>query len=384
MYSITDYGVMIADRPRITAYAEAMRRVITPDSVVVDLGAGPGLFAMLACRFGARRVYAIEPDDAIQVAREIAAENGLTGRIEFIQAMSTDITLPERADVIVSDIGGVMPWFGTHLPSIADARQRLLAPGGRLIPARDTAWAAVVHAPDLYARQTAPWDDNGFGFNMQSARRLAVNTFRKGAVAEEQLLTPLQRWATVDYARVDDWNVQAEVGWQAGRAGLGHGLLVGLDRTLVDGLTFSNAPDRSGTLPPDTIYSTLFFPWTTAVALETGDLVDVEIRAVLIGSDYVWCWQSSVRDGRQPSVIKARFEQSTVMQDALSPASLRKTSASYVPALTENGRMARFVLEAMAQGVPLGTIAAGLARAFPGHKLRDPLSYVAALARQYG
>jgi protein arginine N-methyltransferase 1 len=384
MYSITDYGVMIGDRPRITAYAEAMKRVITPDSVVVDLGAGPGLFALLACRCGARRVYAIEPDDTIQVAREIAAANGLSEKIEFIQAMSTDVTLPERADVIVSDIGGVTPWFQTHLPSIADARRRLLVAGGTLIPTRDTVWAAVVHAPDLHARHTAPWDDNGFDFNMQPARRLALNTFKKGAVTEERLLTGLQRWATIDYRTVDEWNVHAEVCWTANRAGLAHGFLVGLDRTLAEGITFSNAPDRSGTLPSGSIYSTLFFPWTTPVKVEAGDEVEAQLRAVLVGGDYVWCWNTTVRDRRQPDIVKGRFEQSTMLQDALSPATLRKTSASYVPALTENGRMARFVLDAMAQGVAIGDIATGLSREFSASKLRDPLSYVAALARQYG
>ena len=58
MYSITNFGAMIADRTRMHAFAEAMRRVITPGSVVIDLGAGPALFALLACRFGARRVPA--------------------------------------------------------------------------------------------------------------------------------------------------------------------------------------------------------------------------------------------------------------------------------------------------------------------------------------
>lgn len=384
MYSITDYGVMIADRQRITAYAEAMRRVITRDSVVIDLGAGPGLFAMLACRFGARRVYAIEPDDTIQVAREIAAANGLADKIEFIQAMSTDITLPERADLIVSDIGGVLPWFQSHLPSIADARRRLLAAGGVLIPGRDSVWAAVVQAPALYARHTAPWDDCGFDLNMEPARRLAVNTFKKGDATGQQLLTELRRWATIDYLTVDDWNVHAKVRWTTSRAGIGHGLLVGLDRTLAEGITLSNAPDKAGMLSPDSIYSTLFFPWTTPVSLEAGDAVDTELRAALVGGDYVWCWNTSIADGQQPSVVKASFAQSTMLQDALSPATLRKTSASYVPVLGENGRMARFVLDAMAQGLPLGDIAARLSREFSTSNIRDPLTYVAAMARQYG
>jgi hypothetical protein len=64
------------------------------------------------------KVYAVEPSDVIAVAREIACANGLGDRIEFIQAMSADVTLPERADVIVSDLHGVLPFFKQHLTSI--------------------------------------------------------------------------------------------------------------------------------------------------------------------------------------------------------------------------------------------------------------------------
>src|SRR5687768_12813489 len=109
MYSISSYGKMIADSIRTQAYASAIGRAIKPDSVVLDIGTGIGIFAMLACQFGARRVYAIEPDDAIQVARETAAANGFADRIEFIQGLSTRIALPERVDVIVSDLRGVLP-----------------------------------------------------------------------------------------------------------------------------------------------------------------------------------------------------------------------------------------------------------------------------------
>ena len=382
MYSITNYGAMIADRSRVSAYAEALRRVVTPESVVIDLGAGTGFFALLACRFGARRVYAIEPDDAIQVAREIAAANGVSDRIEFIQAMSTAVTIPARADVIVSDMGGLMPWLETHLPSIADARRRFLAPGGTLIASRDMVWGAVVHAPDLYARQTAAWDDCGFDLNMQPARRLAVNTFRKGDVTAEQLLTDVQRWATIDYMQVEDWNVHAEVRWQALRAGIGHGMAVGIDRAVADGIRLCNAPDHSNTTGPDSIYATVFFPWTDPVAVEPGDTIATEFRASLVGDDYIWCWNTTISGGT--SAVKARFAQTTMLEAALSPATLRKSAASYAPALTENGRMARFVLDAMSQGTPLGEIATQLSRQFPATAVRDPLSYVAALARQYG
>jgi protein arginine N-methyltransferase 1 len=252
---------MIADEARTGAFVRALRQAVTPDSVVVDIGAGTGIFALLACRFGARRVYAIEPDDAIEVARQIAAANGYADRIEFIQNVSTQVTLPERADLIISDLSGVLPWFQQHIPSIADARRRLLVPGGVLIPARDTAWAAVIEAKDLYARRTGGWESNAFGLDMEAARRIVINTWSQGRVTSDNLLTGLERWATLDYATVEDPNVRAHMTWTVTRSGTGHGLAAGFERTVSDGLCMSNAPDTPKASRADA-YGTVFFPWS--------------------------------------------------------------------------------------------------------------------------
>src|SRR5579863_9313159 len=88
MYSLAGYGEMIADGVRMEAYARALRQTVKPGSVVLEIGTGPGIFAILACQLGASRVYAIEPDDIIQVAREVASANGCADRIEFLQDLS--------------------------------------------------------------------------------------------------------------------------------------------------------------------------------------------------------------------------------------------------------------------------------------------------------
>src|SRR5579885_3123858 len=98
-YHLLDHLTMVADAGRTGTYLEALRRTVRPGVVVVDLGAGTGVFAMLACRFGARKVYAIEPDEIIEVGRALAAANGFADRIEFIPHPSTEVTLPEQADV---------------------------------------------------------------------------------------------------------------------------------------------------------------------------------------------------------------------------------------------------------------------------------------------
>jgi SAM-dependent methyltransferase len=144
MYSVHDYGAMIADRVRMDAYSHALRMAVSPGSVVLDLGSGAGIFALLACRLGARHVYAIEPSNIIEVGREIAAANNYGGQITFVQQRSEQVSLPERVDVIVSDMRGVLPWLGGNLRALIDARERFLAPGGTIIGRRDTLWAAVV------------------------------------------------------------------------------------------------------------------------------------------------------------------------------------------------------------------------------------------------
>ena len=48
MYDLVAYGAMIADKGRTSAYARALERLVGPDSVVLDIGTGAGILALLA------------------------------------------------------------------------------------------------------------------------------------------------------------------------------------------------------------------------------------------------------------------------------------------------------------------------------------------------
>src|SRR6266511_5050393 len=101
-YSLHHHAGMIRDRVRTDAYARALEEVVRPESVVLDLGAGTGILTLLAARAGARRIFAVEHADIIELARELAVANDLADRITFVQGTSTAVTLPEAADVVVS------------------------------------------------------------------------------------------------------------------------------------------------------------------------------------------------------------------------------------------------------------------------------------------
>src|SRR5215472_16287242 len=207
MYSLGAYGSMIADRVRVEAYAEALRKTVRVGAIVVEIGTGPGIFAVLACQLGASRVYAIEPSEIVQVAREVAAANGYADKIEFFEQFSNHVTLPTRADVIVSDLRGVLPLLERHIPAIVDARRRFLAPGGTLIARKDTLWDAIAEAPKPYGELVDAWDHNTFAQDLSPARRLIVNHVQKVRVSADGLLMEGRLWATLDYVRVENPDV---------------------------------------------------------------------------------------------------------------------------------------------------------------------------------
>jgi len=378
MYGVADYGSMITDEVRMAAYVAALEKTVKPGSVVADIGTGTGIFAMLACRFGARRVYAIEPNDAIQTARELAAANGLADKIEFIEELSTRVSLPERADVIISDLRGVLPLYDHNLVSLKDARERLLAPGGVLIPGRDTLWAALVSAPDLYEPYVKPWEQHSYGFDCQAARRITINSWGAGRAKPEQLLASPQIWTEIDYSNITDVNASQELNWTMEQAGTVHGLCLWFDTVLTDGVGFSNAPGGGAK-----VYGSAFFPFNQPVELQPKDRVAVGLRANLVGDDYTWIWNTAIESDN--GQIKANFKQSTFFGAALSPKQLRKQADHYVPRLNEAGKLDQYILGLMDGQRAQGEIARQLAEAYPQRfaDWRAALTYLAALSGKY-
>ena len=125
---------MLADRARVEAFRNAVAVSVKPGDVVVDIGTGTGLLALLAVRAGASRVYAIEQGEIIELARQIAIDNGIDGQIVFLRGHSTEISIDERADVLVSELIGSFGLDEDILSVLQDGCRRFLKPGGRLVP----------------------------------------------------------------------------------------------------------------------------------------------------------------------------------------------------------------------------------------------------------
>jgi hypothetical protein len=138
---------MLNDRTRTLSFIDAIRETVRPGDVVLDIGTGTGILAATAALAGARHVYAIEAGQIQRVARELFAGNGLADRITLIKGWSTQVELPERADVLISEVIGHEPLAEDVLETTADAVNRLIKPGARLVPRRLRIFCLPVQIP---------------------------------------------------------------------------------------------------------------------------------------------------------------------------------------------------------------------------------------------
>ena len=352
-YSLRGYGEMIADRVRMEAYRAALARSIRPGSVVLDIGAGTGIMSLLACKLGAGKVHAVEPSGALAVARELARTNGCADRIEFHAGTSFDLALQQRADVMVSDLRGVLPLRGSHLPSIVDARRRLLAPGGVQIPQRDTLVAQLVSDTALHEETLAAWRDRALGLDLCAALRWAAHGARRADLARSRMLGAPCPIIQLDYTALESSDARGAAQWTLEADATAHGLGVWFDTELLAGVGFSNAPDR-----PRAIYGQMFFPFTQPLDLRHGQSVDVTLAATRVGRDYIWQW-----DVTAPGVV---LRQSSFHGVPLDPARLGRRASDHVPRANARTRAAARALALIEQQLPIERIAALLAEEFAG------------------
>ena len=100
---------MISDRVRVNSYIDAIEKnkIDFKDKVVADIGAGSGILSILAIKYGAKKVYAIEGNyNTIPLLKEMLSENGVYDKVKIINEISTNVKLPEKVDIIIHELIG--------------------------------------------------------------------------------------------------------------------------------------------------------------------------------------------------------------------------------------------------------------------------------------
>jgi type I protein arginine methyltransferase len=319
MYSLRDYGRMIRGT-RPGAYARALAEVIRPGDRVLDLGAGAGFCTLLALRAGASEVIAIDTNPMVNLIPEVLRENGIRSGVRVIQGDSRELSLDSPVDVVVADLRGVLPLYGTNYSVVRDAKSRLLKPGGHCIPLRDRVYCAPVEAEGLYAASMEPFGlVSPEGFATESLRVRCLQAFHHdGAVpfTDAHMLADEALWGEFTYGESDVARASGSMTFTAHRDSTCHGLAMWFEGQLTEGIAISSSPrayangGKQVTLTGSDVYGRAFLPFVQPLGVLADESLSASVFAQQSKDDYLWAWTlrgteaSSVRENSSfPTVL---------------------------------------------------------------------------------
>lgn len=283
-----EHAHMLLDRVRVDAFARAIAAVVRPGDVVLDVGAGSGVLAILAARAGARRVYAIERSGAVELARRHVADNGVADVVEVIRAdllepgLAARLAEPPRV-VVGEQLGNFAP--AEHQHRLFAAARRLAAPDAVLIPARYRFVLGAVRATALRADLAALAALDGVRLTGLVERLRRRPAFVRLDPAE--LLGAEVEGPSIDAAGPPPATVAATV--RIADDGEVGGVTAGFVAELAPGIEL-----RAAVAAPWTHWQQTLFP-IEPLAVRAGDELAIEIVPRVVTSAASWSW--SVRRG---------------------------------------------------------------------------------------
>ena len=367
---ILDYhGRMLADSARVQGFAQAIAAVVRPGDVVADIGCGTGILSLLACRAGARHVYAIEVGPIGRMAERVVSRNGLADRITIIKGLSTEVRLPEKVDVIISETVGNAAFDEGILGFLADARERFLAPGGRVVPRALTLRVVPVRDAPLHERIVGAWEHTVVGFDLSPVLEFAAQQLHFVTLKREQVAAESQCVASVDLARgAAQPFIAGELEIELTTDGPLVGFGLSFEAELAEGISLSGWP-----LTQTQSWSQGFLALLEPIPAKRGDLVQLEIATY---DGRTWRWRGRVA-GRS-------FDLNTLAGRMFDVPALR--GDNHRAALDERGRAARAALALFDGHRTVGEVARamreGADAAFPSEAAAR--AFVSRLAGQYG
>jgi protein arginine N-methyltransferase 1 len=249
---------MLNDRGRTEAFIAGVRKVVREGDVVLEIGTGTGVLAVAAARAGARRVYAVEASAIADVAQATFERNGVADRVTLIRGWSTGIELPERADVLVSEIIGDDPFGESVIEVTQDARERLLKDNPRLVPDGVEAYALPLVIPQSELDKASPgaacladwraWYGIDFAAMTSASKNNPYSLFsiKPQHARHWPAPGPPVRLGRVNLGSAS-WLPQAQTAtWTATSSGTLNGVLLYFEIEVAPGFRYSTQPAQAG------------------------------------------------------------------------------------------------------------------------------------------
>lgn len=263
---------ILTDQARLEAYERAIRAAVSPGALVLDIGTGTGILAMMAARAGAELVVACERNDVLAaLAEKVVARNGLSDRIRVVMgdsaALCVGVELPRRADVVVSEICSTDLFREGVIPTMQAARRDLMTESTLCLPRRASVRVALVRWEKRFRQ---PITTIG-GFDLSQFDAVSDPLFPCGRAAATSLLSDDGELFNVDLTgRSTPAGARTSVELRVREAGDVVGILQWLDIELGDGITLGTGPGSASTN-----WGQSFAPLREPLAVVAGQAVTV-------------------------------------------------------------------------------------------------------------
>ena len=284
------YQGMLGDGRRMVQYRKAIEAVVRPGDVVVDLGTGLGVLAIMAAQTGAEHVYGVDVRPQIRsITERIIAANGFGGRISFIRSDAMDLELPRPVDVILNELIGD---FGTDenihecVRTVAD---RYLKEDGRVIPARlSTHIVGVSYAGEL--RGVFGSDFNDMDLSCAVSDPFTSAAIMHGLQRQPAELTEVCSVEQIGFgANMPERTYEYSLTLQVVRTGDLQGFVGFFDCELAPGITLGNYPCY-----PGCHWLNWNWPVTPVVRVEKGQTIKGVLTTPKKTVAKCWSWEWGV------------------------------------------------------------------------------------------
>jgi predicted RNA methylase len=242
---------MLHDEERFELYDKAIRSVVSPEHLVLDVGTGSGLLSMMSARAGARQIIACEGQPSVaDVARRVIGKAGHDDVVTVVPKLSTRMRVPEdlprRADVLVTETVDCALLGEGILPTIAHAREHLLTEEAIIMPGGGRVFAQLVESPSLHRKNHV---GQLYGFDFSEFNQLSSIEYFDSRLRHHEhrrLSEPIEVFR-FDFYRDTAEPRRAEFVVPPAVAGVCHAVVFWFELELLPGITLTNSPETPHT-----------------------------------------------------------------------------------------------------------------------------------------
>lgn len=259
---IKRHSAMVQDSSRTPLIKKAIHKLVKPGATVFDLGCGTGVLTQMALEAGAQKIYACDVEEAVNLARWQIQSKDNKNRVTFFKGLSSEISLPEKVDVLIAEVVGSLGLNENILPSVIDARKRFLKKGGKIIPEGLKIYLAPIELKQISHKS-----------KKSNRNHIHEMPFMIDFINPSQILSGEKKYCDLLFLKENHYGYDQEINFIIERPGILGGFCGWIEITWAPGIVTKTSP-----FDPPTHWKQTILPLSRTYSVDKGDRVLFRLR----------------------------------------------------------------------------------------------------------